>query len=282
MEADAYKLGHLDAVLALGVTKEAYNQALLPILGALGGAALARDDERTQGALLGGLGTFGLQSALAGHGQHVPAGAPAAVTAAVKPKITFNEVFEHSKAEAGDRLNRWLNTVAPPRPKLARLDSHKIALDFGGSVPLPGLGGFGVSFKDQRERLPGMSRWVPRGTLERGFDYADEGFDPETVMDMEAERGSLTHPLAGAAVGALGALKLAPKSGLGGVLLGGLGGAGLGQIYHSATKDTRAREGLEALEGAQKERSTFPIRRHAVQTANEPMPMAVSRGHGDA
>ena len=282
MEADAYKLGHLDAVLALGLTKEAYNKALLPLVGALGGAVLAPDGERAQGAALGGLGAFGLQSAVSGHGQHIPAAAAAPASVAATSKISLNDIFEHSKAEAGDRVTNWLNAVAPPRPKLAGLEAHKIALDVGGSVPLPGLGGFGVSFKDQRERLPGMSRWVPRGTLERGFDYADEGFDPEAVMDLEANRGSLAHPLAGAAIGALGALKLAPKSGLGGVLLGGLGGAGLGQLYHSQTKDTRAREGLEALEGAKKERYQFPIRRHAVQTANEPTPMAVSRGHGDA
>jgi hypothetical protein len=166
--------------------------------------------------------------------------------------------------------------------KAATLEQFKLALDVGGSIPIPGMGGLGVSFKDQRERLPGMSRWVPRGAVERGFDYADEGFDPETVMDLEADRGSLVHPASGAALAMAAAAKFAPKSGVGGALVSGLLGAGGGSLYHRATADGRRREGLEALEGAQRERYKFPIRRHPSQTANEASPLAVSRGHGDA
>jgi hypothetical protein len=350
MESEAYKLGGLDAVLELGLTKEAFNKALMPLLGAGVGAVLAPEGETAQGAALGGLGMLGAQSALLGRGKslpHVPAPAPAAVphTPAPSTRPSLTEVGRAAFDQGKEDLKKWFNAVPPetastvthaphaaagppnvasmPRArsvaetyatnqaaneaaarragmdpeafaelkkeferqgfyKKSSIAQFKIAVDVGGSVPIPGLGGVGVSFKDQRERLPGMSRWVPRDTIERGFDYADKGFDPEAVMDIEGDRGSVVHPLTGAALAAAGALKFAPKSGPGGALLAGLGGLGLGHLYNQQTRDTREREGLEALEGAQRERSKFPIRRHAVQTANEATPLAVSRGHGDA
>jgi len=341
MEADAYKLGSLDAVLELGLTKEAIGKALLPLLGAAAGAALAPEDERGQGAMLGGLGMLGAQSALFGRGKGTPPVATAAPV--VAPKRSLADTGRIAFDEGKNSFKRWLESPSTTTPQAApalrastsspvdsmprarsvadtyaanqaaheaaarrsgidpdllsnlkeefarqglnkkgSLAQFKLALDVGGSVPVPGLGGVGVSFKDQRERLPGMSRWVPRSTMERGFDYADQGFDPEAVMDLEADRGSVTSPLSGAALAALGAMKFAPKSGASGALLAGLGGAGLGSLYHKATSGTRAREGVEALEGAQRERQKFPIGRHAVQTANEATPLAVSRGSGDA
>jgi len=165
------------------------------------------------------------------------------------------------------------------RKKAAGLGDFKIAVDVSTSVGVPGMS---MGFKDQRERLPGMSRWVPRSTVERGFDYADDGIDPEAVADLEAERGSLSHPLLGAALAAAGARKFMPNSGLMGPLLAGLGGAGLGALHHQATKGRRIEEGTEAHQGALRERERFPIQRHAIQTANESTPLAVSRGHGDA
>lgn len=338
MESDAYKLGSLDAVLELGLTKEAFNKAIAPLLGAGVGALLAPDGERAQGAALGGLGMLGAQSALFGSRKATPKPVAASI-----PSNTPGDVVRAAVGQAKDDIGKWLNTEAPgsvgvhappnvhrphnvsrmPRvrsvpetyaanqatneaaahragmdpsafedlkkefarqglDKKSSLEQFKLAVDVGGSVPIPGLGGVGVSFKDQRERLSGMSRWVPRDTIERGFEYADKGFDPETVMDLEGDRGNVMHPLTGAALAAAGALKFAPKSGAGGALLAGLGGLGLGQLYHQHTRDTREQEGLEALEGAQRERSKFPIRRHTIQTANEATPLAVSRGHGDA
>jgi hypothetical protein len=97
--------------------------------------------------------------------------------------------------------------------KKGSLEQLKLSIDIGGSIGIPGMGGLGVSLKDQQERLPGMSRWVPRGAVERGFEYLDKGFDPESVMDTEAERGSLIHPATGAGLAAMGAAKFAPKSG---------------------------------------------------------------------
>jgi hypothetical protein len=168
------------------------------------------------------------------------------------------------------------------RKKKASLEDFKIAVDVSAGVSLPILGGASVGFKDQRERLPGMSRWVPRSTVERGFDYADEGVDPQAVAEQEADRGSLSHPLLGAALAAAGVAKFLPQSGPLGPLLGGLVGGGLGTLYNQATQGRRIEEGLEAHTGAQREREKFPIRRHGSQTANESTPLAVSRGHGDA
>lgn len=381
MEQDAYKLGSLDAVLELGLTKEAWGKAVMPILGSLAGAALAPEGERAQGAMLGGLGALGLQSAAFGPGKAAPVVAathtPSPAPSGHSMQDVGHAVFEQGKGQ----LKQWLNApaggakpvlpAAPAAPQLpppaggvptpggkswaqtrqakqdleervqkmkrreylpkadpqgepakihkyreeflrqpapaasaapgmmdpatmeafrremgltkkSSLNQFKLAIDLGGSIGIPGMGGLGVTLKDQQERLPGMSKWVPRGAVERGFEYLDQGFDPESVMDTEAERGSLLHPATGAALAAMGAAKFAPKSGVGGALLAGLGGAGLGSLYHRATNEQRRGEGLEAYEGARREREKFPIRRHATQTANEASPLAVSRGHGDA
>ena len=79
MESTAYTLGNLDAVLDFGGTKEAWARALAPLAGMAIGAALAPEDERLQGAALGGLGAWGLQSAVSGALKPrvtVPSGAP--------------------------------------------------------------------------------------------------------------------------------------------------------------------------------------------------------------
>jgi hypothetical protein len=376
MESDAYKLGSLDAALELGLTKESgLGHVIMPALGAAAGYALAPEGEEGKGALMGGLGAYGLQSAIGGKGK-APVPAPAAPVA--KPH-SMEDVGAAILAQGKERAMQWLNApptpkagaqvkavpagVAPPTPvqpklppgvqkikdigdqrerqqglqaqaaklkrreylptqdpkvikqpsvggappvaaplgmdpevmagmrqhfaeqggyKKSSLEQFKLAVDIGGSIGVPGMGGLGISMKDQKERLPGMSRWVPHAAIERGFEYADSGFDPEAVMDAEGERGSLLHPALGAALAAAGAAKFAPKSGVGGALLAGLGGAGLGSAYHHLTGENRRQEGLEAFEGAQRERAEFPIRRHKTQTANEASPLTISRGHGDA
>lgn len=68
MEADAYQLGNLDAVLEYGLSKEAYARVILPGLGALMGYALAPEGEKGRGAILGGLGGLGMQSMFTGPG----------------------------------------------------------------------------------------------------------------------------------------------------------------------------------------------------------------------
>ena len=164
--------------------------------------------------------------------------------------------------------------------KRGSLDQFKLAFDVSGGIGLPGTGA-SVGIKDQRERLPGMARWVPRSTVERGFDYADAGTDSEVAAEQEAGRGNLSSPLLGAALAAAGANRFFPKSGRSGAALAGLAGAGLGSLYHNATREARGREGYEAVEGAKREREKFPIQKHQQQTATEASPLAVSRGSGD-
>jgi len=233
MEATAYKLGHLDAVLAYGLAKHG---GMLPAL------AVA---------------------------------APAAAMAAAADE-------EHRPAAAGLGALTGLAAYSALRSKKGSLDAFKLSLDLSAGVGIPFLPGVSLGIKDQRERLPGMDRWVPRSSMERGFQYADSGFDPEAVADLEAKRGVIEHPVMGGLAGAGLMAKFAPKSGVIGPVLAGLAGMGLGTVYNHATRDERVREGLEAFSGAQREREKFPIRRHAVQTANESTPLAVSRGHGDA
>jgi len=409
MEAEAYKLGYLDAALDFGLTKESWAKAIMPAAGALMGAIAAPEGETLQGAALGGLGALGVQSAaLAGakglKGAFTPKPNPHAATPGGTQMIQnanlkgmtpaqqdLNKMHRQeeffAKTRAGDQremahTNAELAKLNPPGPapqispataaasqhfgtdpamvtammnapgplkgapqrhapgpqmdadlqalhgdvsapgpiqppsaaqqmdadlqaasnppipgttkkapkekkekgrkKGASLEDFKIAVDVSAGVSLPILGGASIGLKDQRERLPGMSRWVPRSTVERGFDYADEGIDPEAISELESERGSIAHPLLGAALAAAGAHKFLPQSGVLGPLLGGLVGGGLGTLYNQATKGRRIEEGLEAHSGAQREREKFPIRRHPTQTANESTPLAVSRGSGDA
>jgi hypothetical protein len=165
--------------------------------------------------------------------------------------------------------------------KFKNIFTAKHSADISMGIGIPGTGG-SLGVKDQRERLPGMSRWVPRSTIERGFNYANAELDPQAVAELEANRGSISHPLLGAALAAAGARMSLPQSGVLGPVLAGLAGAGAGTLYHQATRGRRIEEGLEALQGAQREREKFPIRRHATQTANESTPLAVARGSGDA
>lgn len=291
MEADAYKLGNLDAVLHYGVRKEAFVKAILPALGAATGALMAPEGEGLQGAALGGLGALGMQSAaLAGarglKGAFTPKPNPHAATPGGSQMASTAKLPEHladlhkwnkqEKAYAGAQ-NLIRRETASADAELAKL---KMAVDISGGFGIPGAGvSFGV--KDQRERLPGMSRWVPRSTVERGFDHADAGTPPEEVAAQEAERGTIAHPLIGAALAAALTRKMLPNSGVIGPLLTSLGGAGLGTLYNQVTKDRRVEEGLEAHSGALRERSKFPINKHPTQTANESTPLAVSRGTGE-
>lgn len=279
MEADAYKLGHLDAALELGLTKEAWGKAVLPLGSALLGYALAPEGEKERGAILGGLGGLGVQSAIAGPGK-----APVRVAPSVPSKpVGLDALKEYGRtawAQGKEDVQKWLTT--PVAPKVASLDQFKLAIDIGGNVPLPGMPGLGVSFKGHKERLPGMTKWVSRGALERGFENVQEGLSPEEAADREQDVGSIASPLLGSALATAGMLKFAPKTGVGGALLGSLGGAMGGSLFHRLTRGARRDEALQALQGAQLEHSRFPLSKHPTQTANEASPLAVSRGSGDA
>jgi len=371
MEANAYTLGTLDAGINYGLAKEAWAKAIMPLAGAAMGAALAPEGEGTQGAVLGGLGALGMQSAALAGARGVknaftpkpvapvarPAGVdPAAlaakqqeinafrsraamppskptVMASTIPAITPETKYTSQQTGADPAMVTAMHASGPPgtqmqhiapppnpisavpsaQPPMGTADNQampaqpipptkgrkgkpgnkqirvasydpvamfKIAIDVGMGVPIPG--GLSLGLKDQRERLPGMSRWVPRSAIERGFDYTDDAVAPEDVAEQESSRGAVMQPLLGAALAAAGARKFLPNSGLAGPLLAGLAGAGLGTAYHHATKDRRVEEGMEAYQGASRERERFPVQRHPSQTANESTPLAVSRGDGNA
>ena len=365
MEANAYTLGTLDAGINYGLAKEAWAKAIMPLAGAAMGAALAPEGEGTQGAVLGGLGALGMQSAALAGARGVknaftpkpvapvarPAGVdPAALAAkqqeinafrsraamppskptvmastipAITPETKYTSqqtgadpamvTAMHASGPPGTQMQHIApppnpisavpsaqppmgtadNQAIPAQPipqgkkkkgkqqiRVASLDEFKIGIDLGLSIPV--AGGIGLGVKDQRERLPGMGRWVPRSAIERGFNYADDDASPEDVAESEASRGVIGHPLLGAALAAAGARKFLPNSGLMGPLLSGVAGLGLGAAYHHATKDRRVEEGMEAYQGASRERERFPVQRHPSQTANESTPLAVSRGDGNA
>jgi hypothetical protein len=174
-----------------------------------------------------------------------------------------------------------LVTAMMNAPKQASLAQFKLSADISMGMGIPGTP-VSIGLKDQRERLPGMGYWVPRSTLERGFQYVDQGVDPETITALEAEKGTLLDPAVGAALGTVGALKFIPKSGIVGPLLAGLTGAGLGASYNRLTRDRRIAEGIEALRGAQYERERFPVRQIAHPSANESTPLVVSGGHEES
>lgn len=150
--------------------------------------------------------------------------------------------------------------------------------EYGVSVSPQGAS-YSTSSKD--ERLPGMNRWVPRGTLQRAFEGFDEGYDEQALTEEAGESGHIAHPAIGAALGAaLAHYGVAPS--LGGKIMGGLAGAGLGSVYNNATRGDRETNMREALKGVHGERGHHPKHpNHGKTTANESVPMVVSAAGGD-
>lgn len=266
MEADAYKLGKLDAAIGFGLEKDAWANLVLPGVGAALAYGLAPRGEEGQAAALGALAGFGGQAALRGAFSPV-----AKAVAPSKLKLPTPEMFGHAALDEGwSRVKKYMTD---PRPKTA-------SLDIGGSIPIPGLGGLGLTYKDQRDRLSGMSRWVPREALERGFDYVDSGASEDEAVDQERSRGGGSSALFGAGLGTLIGHGVFPgqRHGLAPMLLGGLLGAGTGSLVHRLTASDREEMARQAYTGAQIERQRFPIRKHAIQTSNEASPVTLSRG----
>lgn len=251
-------LGASDAAANFGLSKQA--ASVMPLLGgALGagaGMALSDRDEKTQGGILGGVGGLMAGSALGSGLGWVGNKARGAWNAAAK--------------------SPWLNNAAASASAFAqRVPGLKFAdYSMGASVPNVPIG---ISMSQHSERLPGMHRWVDRGLIERAHEALDAGLDPADVIDMERSRGTVKHPLTGAAVG--GALA---HFGLGGnpltTALGTALGAGAGAVYNQFTAPIRETDAYEALNGVSRERSRFPISSQAAQTANESTPMVVSGG----
>jgi hypothetical protein len=174
----------------------------------------------------------------------------------------------------------------------------KTAAGITPSVGIPGTP-FGVSYKsDTPVRLPGMSRFVDPDVLERANDAYDVGLDSPSFENLEADQGSIKHPLTGALVGLALRHFLAPESGNAGKALAGALGAGLGSLYHRGTEHTRRAHGREAMTGVDLERAKLfrdqqsayrqeapPRQPGAIQgqpsaTANESTPLALNPGQG--
>lgn len=175
---------------------------------------------------------------------------------------------------------------------LAYFGLRKTAAGITPSVGIPGTP-FGVSYKsDTPVRLPGMSRFVDPDVLERANDAYDVGLDSPSFENLEADQGSIKHPLTGALVGLALRHFLAPDSGSAGKALAGALGAGLGSLYHRGTEHTRRAHGREAMTGVDLERAKLFREQQAAQrqpgaiqgqpstTANESTPLALNPGQG--
>lgn len=152
--------------------------------------------------------------------------------------------------------------------------------DVGFGVGIPKTP-FSLSLGRKEERLPGMTKWVPRDVIERAYENTDAGYDPQAVMDAEAAHGELLNPAIGAGVGAAAAKFGLPRGGALGTALGALAGAGGASLVHKLTEGRRRGNAAQALRGIATERD-FPLRSQEATTANESSPMAVSRGGDDS
>lgn len=198
-----------------------------------------------------------------------------------EPEVTTSYVPPKNPRAAG--LENMAQGYGMPFNKESALRRFKLGFDFGIGVNLPGTP-LSVSMKEQRERLPGMDRWVPREDIERGFAYDDAGTSLDEIADEAARRGGVLHPAVGAALAAAGMKALRPTAGVVGPLAAGLLGAGLGAGYHQMTTDDRidnALQGLQAARRTKQDEGGFPIRKHAIQTANESKPVVISGGRDE-
>lgn len=247
-----FALGQTQAFAAYGLDKEARINPMLA--STLGGSALgfafAPEGEGAAGALMGGAaGALGAKALGAGW-----RGARSLGTAL--------------REEGAKRAALEFGVGLPP-----------LNVPLGGDLKLPVS--VGLNMKPKTERLDGMNRWVDQKVLERAFTGTSEGLDAQSLMDLEASRGSFLHPLMGAgAAAALTHFKL-PSAGPVGTALAGLLGGGAGALYNQSTANSRRGDMAEALRGVYTERG-FPIQGQGHATANEAQPMLVSRGGGTA
>ena len=233
-------------------------QSLALLLGAGGGYLLADDEHKLQGTLLGAGGGLAL-----GHVFHSPKVAPHVDTTPspgvpVIPSIPSGDANKIGAQKAAAMYNLKLADVS-----------------IGIGVPGTPLS-FGT--RGDAQRLPGMSRWVPTGTLERAFTGLDAEADPDALARQEGRRGLLTHPAAGAAAAAalahfgvpvLGGMRKSRAAAL---------GAASGLLYNRISASDREKDMREALKGVQRERSNSAITGQHKNTANESRPLIMSRG----
>jgi hypothetical protein len=308
--------GSVAALAAFGLSKEARFFTNPRLMGALAGAGvgafMAPEGQGLQGAALGGTAGY-LGGAAIGGGARAAAGrvqnmfrrpvtgaASAAPAGARGPLIT--PVPQHPiptppmlPAGVG---GQFISPPMGPRPAApfargaedAKIVTasylehgiNKVAMEFGVGTNLPGTPlNVGYSHKSKEERLPGMNRWVDRDVLERALQGTSDGLDAQALVDLEGDRGRLSHPALGALLGGGLTKHFLPKSGNAGAALASLIGAGSGALYNQATAGDRRDSMVDALRGVYQERG-FPLQGQGHSTANEPPSMLLSRGGGAA
>lgn len=283
--------GRTDALTAYGLAKESrFNPTLGSTLGgAAAGFMLAPEGEGAQGAALGATGGYlgarmlgggfkGLRNAGAGLMSKLPG-----MAASTNPLLSRSAARPMLPGMPSRPLLPTGNSFLQRTPTPFKVAGVKqAALEFGVGTQIPGTPiGVSTNFKGKTERLNGMDRWVNQDVIERAFKGTSEGLDAQALMDLEAQRGSLLHPLlGGGAAAALSKYKV-PSAGNLGAALAGLLGAGAGAFYNQVTSDNRREDMSEALRGVYGERG-FPVRGQAHSTATESQPMLVSRGGGSA
>lgn len=221
-------------------------------------------------------GSYGLEGAVSGMGLPGQPQAQQAAYVAAPPGAKPVASVGHGEGMGMGGMGGGVS-FGSPFDKESSLRRFKLAFDFSLGLNVPGTP-LSVNLKDQKDRLEGMTKWVPREDIERGYKYIEEGAAPEDIVEEASRRGGVSHPLLGAALAALAAKKLAPGSGMAGPALAGVLGAGGGSLYNKLTEGSRIEDALQGYEGAKR---TFPIRRHGVQTANESTPMVMAGGRDE-
>lgn len=268
-------------------------------LGTLAGMGAAREDEKSQGALLGGLMGYGAGAGAAALGRGAASAGkwalPKLQELTVPKSVMRGEdlsalAMRKMKVPVGRGQNPQMVSgrqvfgplpAKPPTPGfLGRLGGlFKGAGDLRPGLGIPGTP-FGMGYSPTNERLPGMHKWVDRGVIERAHKGLDQGLSLEDVVDQERDRGRFTDPLLGAAAGAAFS-HFGLKGNAGMSLLGAGLGAGAGALAHQQTGSVRANNMEEALQGVVRERAhEFPVRGQHRATATAATPLLISTGGG--
>lgn len=180
------------------------------------------------------------------------------------PNVMQTMSQAHPNSRAGRAYRNMVIEGQMRRPRYVKRASvvgfDKVA-DVGMTAGIPGLA---VNLSGKDERLPGMSRWVPRATLQRAFEGVEQGYDPQALMEQAADRGSLAHPAVAAAISAALAHKLSPNAHWGLPALAAAAGGGAGALYNQMTAPKRVEDMRQAIRGVMQEQ--------AHNTAQEAMP----------
>lgn len=304
----AYKRGSADACNDFGVK----TASAVTALGALAGAGmgyLADPEHSWQAGVMGGIGGglagHGLSRAGVGAANALKSVAAPAAPKPAAPQVSNAAVQDALKMQKTLDLERAAHqahvSAAAPVPNLSveelragapnvpRLDGKpmppkktigrkkqssfeqfKLAVNTGYGF---NRNGPSISIMDDpAERLPGMSRWVPRNVIEDVYKQLDMGTDPE---DVHAEHRPGVAAVGGGLLGgAAGLMAAGPAGGLMGAGVGAAGGLGL----HMLGRKGREADTREALKGVLAERSNRQAQ--PKESARESMPLTVGTNIG--